>query len=54
MTQQEPIKAEIEQIKFQLKEYKNFVSGADYNDGYTPSALKLRLDELYRQLENPN
>ena len=37
---EERIKAEIEQINFQLAEYSNFVSSEEYNEGYSPDAVK--------------
>ncbi len=46
----ERIKAEIEQINFQLKEYNSFVSSEEYKEGYTPCALKARRDFLYELL----
>lgn len=47
----EQIRAEIEQINFQLAEYSNFVSSEEYKEGYTPDALKERRDLLYELLK---
>ena len=47
---EERIKAEIEQINFQLAEYSNFVSSEEYNEGYTPDALKAQREFLCKLL----
>lgn len=46
------IEAEIEQINFQLKVYRDFVSSEEIREGYTPEVLKARRELLYKQLQN--